>query len=103
MWLWPVASIFFSRQDGVKQGSLCGKWHEAHFNTETLYIRNPIVESCRLIYVRVESEGGGFWGESEFFGPPTKNLLGHSYKIMEISAGSLAQAQSVGTLLKQIG
>ena len=35
--------------------------------------------------------------------PPSKNLLGHSYKILNISAESSAQAQSIGTLFEQIG
>ena len=68
--------------------------------------RNPGVESYSIIYIYIYMGpigGGGAGGGPEFFGPPSKNLLGHSYKIMEISAGSLAQAQSVGTLLKQIG
>ena len=45
--------------------------------------------------------GGGGWGGSAFFGP--KDLLGHSYKILNIFAESSAQAQSIGTFLGQIG
>jgi UDP-N-acetylenolpyruvoylglucosamine reductase len=40
---------------------------------------------------------------SEFFGPPSKNLLGHSYEIFNISAESSAQAKSISILLEQIG
>ena len=40
---------------------------------------------------------------SDFFGPPSKTLLGHSYKILSISSESSAQAQSIGILLGQIG
>jgi hypothetical protein len=77
-----------------------------------LYIRGPFVESCRLIYVRVHSEGREGGGQSEgggvsFLdpgsGPPLKNVLGHSYKTLNISAESLAQAQLIGTLFEQTG
>ena len=49
--------------------------------------------------------GGSGWGPS-FLNPPLpslQNLLGHSYEILSISAESLAQTQSIGTLLRQIG
>jgi len=70
------------------------------------YIWNPLVEICRLIYARVESEGGGkggVWGGSSFLDPPSKNLLSHFYIILNILAESSAQAQSIGTLFEQIG
>jgi hypothetical protein len=40
---------------------------------------------------------------SKVFGPPPKNSLGHSYKILDISSESSAQTQSIGTLFEQIG
>jgi hypothetical protein len=44
-----------------------------------------------------------WWGGGpEFFGPPSKNLLGHFYKILYIS-GSSAQAQSIDTLFEKSG
>ena len=64
-------------------------------------IKKPLVESCRLIYVWANRRGGG--GEPSFLKPPSKNLLGHSYKILNTSAKSSAQAQSIGTLFEQIG
>jgi hypothetical protein len=48
-------------------------------------------------------KGGGPGGVNIFRTPPFKNLLGHSYKIKNISSESSAQAQSIGTLFKQIG
>ena len=68
---------------------------------QKLYIRNPLVN--QLVYVWVESEGGGGGGGSSFLDPPSKNLLGHSYKIVNTLAESSAQAQSIGTLFEQIG
>ena len=47
--------------------------------------------------------GGGSPGDSRVFLPPPKNLLGHSYEILNISSESSAQAQSIGTLFGQIG
>jgi hypothetical protein len=43
-------------------------WHVS--NRLNLYIRNPGVESYRLVYTWVRSEGGGVVrGGPEFFGP----------------------------------
>ena len=50
--------------------------------------------------------GGGSGGVRVFLTPlcpPSKNLLGHSYKIVNTLAESSAQAQSIGTLFEQIG
>ena len=47
--------------------------------------------------------GGGSGGVQSFLDPPSKTLLGHSYKILSISSESSAQAQSIGILLGQIG
>ena len=35
--------------------------------------------------------------------PPSKDLLGHFFKILNITAEYSAQAQSIGTLFEQIG
>ena len=42
-------------------------------------------------------------GVRVFSDPPFKNLLGHFYEILNISAEFSAQAQSIGTLFRQIG
>ena len=56
------------------------------------------------MYVWVESEGGGgAVGGPFFLDPPSKNLLGHSYKTLNTSAESSAQTQSIGTHFEQIG
>ena len=47
-------------------------------------------------------KGGGVWGVFKFFGPPSKNLLGHSNEVSNISLESSAQSQSIG-LFGQIG
>ena len=48
--------------------------------------------------------GGEGKGEGpRFLAPPSKNIFGHSYEILNISAESSAQAQSIGTLFEQIG
>ena len=47
--------------------------------------------------------GGGVWGGPSFLEPPSKNLLGHSYEILNIPSESTTQAQSIGTLFGQIG
>ena len=47
--------------------------------------------------------GAGGGGVQSFWDPPSKILLGHSYEILSISSESSAQAQSIGTLLGQIG
>ena len=44
--------------------------------------------------------GGGSPGDSRVFLPPPKNLLGHSYEILNISSEYSAHAQSIGTLSK---
>ena len=54
------------------------------------------VKSFLLVYVWVQSEGEG--GGSKFFWGVSKILLGHFYGIINISAESSAQAQSIGTL-----
>ena len=46
--------------------------------------------------------GGGLGGGPSFSDPPSKSLLGHSYKILNTSAESSAQAQSIDTLFEQI-
>ena len=60
-----------------------------------------------MVYVWVQSEGaeggGGGWGGSEFLGTPSRIFLGHFYEILNVSAESPAQAQSIGTLFEQIG
>ena len=48
-------------------------------------------------------KGGVGGGGPEFFDPPSRNLLGHSYGILNISSESSAQAQSIGNLFEQIG
>jgi hypothetical protein len=53
--------------------------------------------------IRGEGGRGGVRGGLEVFGPPSKNLLGHSYENLNPSAESSAQAQSTGTLFEQIG
>jgi len=42
-------------------------------------------------------------GVQSFLDSPSKNLLGHFYKFLDISSESSAQAQSIGTLFGQIG
>ena len=42
-------------------------------------------------------------GVRVFSDPPFKNLLGHFYEILNISAEFSAQAQSIGTLLSKLG
>jgi len=42
-------------------------------------------------------------GVQSFLDPPSKNLLGHFYEILNMSSEPSAQAQSIGTLLGQIG
>ena len=61
--------------------------------------------SCRELSIDIcmGRIGGGAGGGLSFLDPPSKNLLGHSYKILNISAESSAQAQSIGTLFEQIG
>jgi len=63
--------------------------------------RELLIRIC--VYVWVQSEGGGLEGGQSFLAPPSKSLLGHSYEISNISSESSAQAQSIGTLLEQIG
>ena len=46
---------------------------------------------------------GGDLGGVRVLCPPSKKLLGHSYRILNISSESSAQAQSIGTLFGQIG
>jgi len=48
-------------------------------------------------------EGGGVRGVSTFWGPPSRILLERSSEIIIIYLESSAQAQSIGTLFKQIG
>ena len=55
------------------------------------------------IYMSQIGRGAGGGGVQSFWDPPSKILLGHSYEILSISSESSAQAQSIGTLLGQIG
>ena len=48
-------------------------------------------------------EGGGAGGCPSFLAPPSKNLLGHFYKILNVLSEISAQAQSIGTLFGHIG
>ena len=74
---------------------------------KNIYIWNSGVESYRMVYIWVQSEGGGEWGGAgggqTFLDPPTRKLLGHYYEILNMSSESSAQAQSIGTLFEQIG
>ena len=47
--------------------------------------------------------GGGVGGGPSFFDPLSKSLLGQSYKILNTSAESSAQAQLIGTFFEQVG
>ena len=49
------------------------------------------------------SQIGGGGGVQSFLDPPSKNLLGHPYEILNISSESSAQTKSIGTLFEQIG
>jgi hypothetical protein len=49
------------------------------------------------------NQRGGAGGGPSFLDPPSKILLGHSFKMLNISSESPAQAQSIGTLFEQIG
>ena len=70
-----------------------------------LYIRNPGVESYRLVYIWVQSEGGraGRGGAHRVFWTPPPKIYGHSYEILNTSSESPAQARSIGTLFEQFG
>ena len=61
--------------------------------------------SCRELSIDIcmGRIGGGAGGGLSFLDPPSKNLLGHSYKILNTSAESSAQVQSIGTFFEQIG
>ena len=52
-----------------------------------LYIRNPGIKSCRLVYAWDPSEegGGGGWlrGGSTFWDTPSRIFLGHFYRIIK--------------------
>jgi hypothetical protein len=92
-------SLLHSQQEGV--GSIT-------FGTARVKsITNIYLESsCRELPVDIcmgRIEGGVVWGGSDFLDPPSKILLGHSYKILNTSAKSSAQAQSIGTLFERIG
>ena len=60
--------------------------------------------SCRELSIDIcmGRIGGGAGGGLSFLDPPSKNLLGHSYKILNTSAESSAQAQSFHTLFNLI-
>jgi len=51
----------------------------------------------------IKRGGGGSGGVQSFLDPPSKNLLGHSYEILNTLTESSAQARSIKTLLEQIG
>jgi len=46
--------------------------------------------------------GGAPRGGPSFWGGVSKTLLGHSFKILNISSESSAQAQSIGTLSSKL-
>ena len=62
------------------------------------YIRNPEIESYRLIYMGPIRGGGWSRGVWSFLDPPSRIFLGHFLEILNMSSESSAQAPSISTL-----
>jgi hypothetical protein len=69
-------------------------------------IRNPDVETYRLVYIWVESGRGGVgWSPDELLllGGVSSFFLGHFHGNLSISPEFSGQAQSIANLFEQIG
>ena len=67
-----------------------------------IYIFGILASRAIDWYIYMSQIGGG-GGVQSFLDPPSKNLLGHPYEILNISSESSAQTKSIGTLFEQIG
>jgi hypothetical protein len=81
--LW--ASCFFTPFTGVQ---VCQSKYKLH-------IRNPDVESYRMVYKWVESEGVGRGGGLRIFWGVSRILLGHFHEMLNIFLEPWAQARTI--------